>query len=224
MLLNEVAQYKCHHAKEQKCDHSFGDFLILSVVVGGRRWGGGSGSSFATIRISPRQAPLLVNWNWAGPFRQRAVVRMIAICSHWCHCCRRWRGSRRHGWEGVYEGSWSWVGVGSCWGDDDATVYTSIKYAKTLEDGLPPMPSWVAHSTFRHYHFHTISYSVVDRLMEMLDSNSVDVLQSKRTLPWLRLVEAPMQWREECSTKCKRIARSRARTSRQVEHSLRHSW
>jgi hypothetical protein len=133
-------------------------------------------------------------------------------------------GSRRHGWEGVYEGSWSWVGVGTCWCDDDATVYTSIKYAKTLEDGLPPMPSWVAHSTFRHYRLHPISYSIVDRLMEMLDSNSVDVLQSKRTLPWLRLVEAPMQWREECSTRCKRIAISQARTSRQVEHSLRHSW
>lgn len=33
MLLNEVAYDKCHHANEQKCHHSFGDFLILSVVV-----------------------------------------------------------------------------------------------------------------------------------------------------------------------------------------------
>ena len=32
-MLLKVAHYKCHHAKEQKCHHLFGDFLILSVVV-----------------------------------------------------------------------------------------------------------------------------------------------------------------------------------------------
>ena len=33
----KIARHKCHHANEQKCHHSFGNFLILSVVVGGRR-------------------------------------------------------------------------------------------------------------------------------------------------------------------------------------------
>eukprot|EP00970_Alexandrium_tamarense_P005971 scaffold1002_cov108-Alexandrium_tamarense.AAC.1 len=33
----KIARHKSHHANEQKCHHSFGDFLILSVIVGGRR-------------------------------------------------------------------------------------------------------------------------------------------------------------------------------------------